>query len=127
MTYAKVKYFVDEPEELTEEQSNSSKLAYNQLASYISTLSTAEKDCIFNALGILPNYSEEHEKYEHGVPWIWWGLSALPLNLNAKLVLLRCKCASERILSLQRFLKFLNKLQPSDESRSSAAEAGFNI
>jgi len=108
---AKVTYFKDEPEDLhEEEQLELSRTIYQQLSDYVNSLATAQQDCIFNALGTLPNYEEDATSYEHGVPWVWWGLAALPLNFSAKLVLLRSKCVSERMLSLQRFLRFLTRM-----------------
>lgn len=108
---AKVTYFKDEPEDLHEEQHLTlSRKIYKQLSDYVNSLATAQQDCIFNALGTLPDYEEDATSYEHGVPWVWWGLAALPLNFSAKLVLLRSKCVSERMLSLQRFLRFLTRI-----------------
>ena len=127
LTYASVTFYLDEYEDLgSEHLSNLSKLIYNQLLGYINSLTKAEQDCIFNALGIIPNYTEDHDKYKHGVPWVWWGLAAVPLNLTAKLVLLRCKCVSERMLSLQRFLRFLTRLQPKSDQGSSGWMDGTN-
>lgn len=109
--YADVNYFCDEPEDLSHERfSLLSTSIYNQLLAYITDLKSAEQNCIFNALGRLPPYTQNYGQYQHGVPWIWWGLAALPLNLTTKLVFLRSKCVSERMLSLQRFLRFLTNL-----------------
>lgn len=110
--YAKVKYFCDEPEDLNNDTFNAaSRRAYDHLSQYITSLNESEQDCIINALGPLPQYESNFSHFQHGVPWIWWGLAALPLNFSAKLVLLKSKCASERMLSLQRFLRFLSRMQ----------------
>lgn len=123
MNYAKVKYFSDEPEELNNELFiATSRHIYDHLSKYVSSLNESEQDCIFNALGPLPNYEGNFSRCQHGVPWVWWGLAALPLNFTAKLVLLRSKCVSERMLSLQRFLRFLSRMQtPSVEDNNSNA------
>lgn len=126
--YADVNYFCDEPEDLSHERfSLLSTSIYNQLLAYITDLKSAEQNCIFNALGRLPPYTQNYGQYQHGVPWIWWGLAALPLNLTTKLVFLRSKCVSERMLSLQRFLRFLTNLNnASNNSTAGTRWASLN-
>ena len=119
MSYAKVKYFRDEPENLSGEQfQQQARTVYNNLLRYVNSLNMAEKDCIFNALGPLPDYEGNFERSVHGVAWIWWGLAMLPVNFSTKLVLLRSKCVSERMLSLNRFLRFLATMQPRQDAIS---------
>ena len=120
MEYAKVKYFNDEPEDLTNENFKAlSKLVYDSLSQYTTLLNESEQDCIINALGPLPAYESDFSQFQYGMPWIWWGLAALPLNFSAKLVLLRSKCVSERMLSLRRFLRFLSRMQTTTPSNGS--------
>ena len=112
MDYAKVKYFGDEPEDLNNENFvAASRRVYDSLSQYTDSLNESEQDCIINALGPLPEYKCNFSNFDYGMPWIWWGLAALPLNFSAKLVLLRSKCVSERMLSLRRFLRFLSQVQ----------------
>jgi len=108
--YAKVTYFEDDEEDSnSEEFSKSTKSAYDDLATYINSLQISERDVLFNALGKLPTYEKDTKAFPDGLPWVWWGLAALPLNFTAKLALLRSKCVTERLGSLQRFLRFLSR------------------
>ena len=82
----KVKFFKDETDRSEEEGLRTQcSDVYNELSCYVSELCPAERECIYNALGPLPDMPENPLQYENGVSWVWWGLAALPLNNQAKL------------------------------------------
>ena len=104
----KVKFFKDETDRSEEEGLRTQcSDVYNELSCYVSELCPAERECIYNALGPLPDMPENPLQYENGVSWVWWGLAALPLNNQAKLRLLKSTSLAERVSSLHRFLRFL--------------------
>ena len=107
MHYAKVKYFCDVPDLNNDMFNTASRRTYDHLVQYVSS---HEKDgqSIKEKYGPLPQYESNFSLFPNGPPWIWWGLAVIPLNCNAKLVLLKSNHARERMLSLERFLRFLS-------------------
>ena len=123
MYYGKVTYFKDDVEDVDPVMLTTiSSSVYEKLLSYFATLKQSEQECIINTLGPQPEYSSDFKLSPHGLPWVWWGLAMVPVNQTAKLLLLRSTSVIERMLSLQRFLKFLTKVTPQSLAVSSCSK-----
>ncbi|XP_065668503.1 LON peptidase N-terminal domain and RING finger protein 3 [Hydra vulgaris] len=111
MYYGRVTYFKDDVADVDSAMlAVISRSVYEKLLNYFSSLKQEEQQVILNTIGPHPEYSSDFELSQHGIPWVWWGLAMVPVNQTAKLLLLQSTSVIERILSLQRFLKFLSKV-----------------
>ena len=78
---------------------------YNMMARWFHGLPDEHKTCIVKAVGPLPDEFQGTSK--DGPNWIWWLLVAMPLNLEAKGIILSMTSVVERLYSARRFLAIL--------------------
>lgn len=105
---AKIEWLTDEKANFNELKVLSSEV-YNLMTKWFSNLPTQQQVCIFQALGQVPDPEQRSER--NGLKWLWWLLQAMPLNIEAKLIILSMTSLTERLSSAKRFLDLLLKRQ----------------
>ena len=78
---------------------------YNMMAQWFEKLPNEQKTCIVKAVGPLPDARQRTST--NGPSWLWWLLVAMPLNLEAKRIILSMTSVGERLNSAKRFLAIL--------------------
>lgn len=101
---AKVEWLVDKSFDQSEHAQLCSEV-YTLTTSWFSNLTDQQQLCIVQALGSIP--SEELNTETNGPNWLWWLLEALPLNMEAKLIILSMTSVAERLRTAKRFLVLL--------------------
>ena len=78
---------------------------YNMMTQWFERLPDEHKTGMVTAVGSLP---DEHQgTSKDGPNWLWWLLVAMPLNLEAKRIILSMTSVIERLYSAKRFLAIL--------------------
>jgi Lon protease-like protein len=100
---AKVAWLQDECDESDYTELNCE--VYNMMIQWLEKLSSEQKICILKAAGRLPDALKGTN--ENGRSWLWWLLVAMPLNHEAKHIILSMTSITERLNSAKRFLAIL--------------------
>ncbi|PFX19342.1 LON peptidase N-terminal domain and RING finger protein 3-like [Stylophora pistillata] len=106
---AKVKWLEDELPRLYSEDPDLQTMnvdCYRALELWLNLLTPLQQTCVTNAIGSMPPV-EELVPSSNGPSWLWWGLAAVPLKDEAKLIILSMTSLAERLQSLHRFLELL--------------------
>ena len=91
---------------------------------WFSRLGQDQQSCILNALGQFPPIDPDPRILPNGPSWIWWLLQAMPLDQKAKLIILSMISVRERLLSLQRFLSILIRMQTKNMAGAPSSASG---
>lgn len=78
---------------------------YRLTTQWLQRLSSEQRSCIVKAVGPLPDVHQSSR--ENGPSWLWWLLAAMPLNFEAKQIILSMTSVTERLSSTKRFLALL--------------------
>ena len=111
---AKIKWLKDEKEEdpaELEELQQLNETCYCLAQLWFKQLSDEQQNCVVNAVGPLPELEEDLQDSTQGPSWIWWVLSALPLEYKPKQIILAMTTIEERLKGVRRFLVMLIKMQ----------------
>ncbi|CAB4012930.1 LON peptidase N-terminal domain and RING finger 3-like [Paramuricea clavata] len=100
---AKVAWLQDECDESDYTKLNCE--VYNMMIQWFEKLPSEQKICIVKAVGRLPDALQGTN--ENGPSWLWWLLVAMPLNHEAKQIILSMTSITERLNSAKRFLAIL--------------------
>ena len=78
---------------------------YKMMVQWFNKLPIEQQGCIVKAVGPIPDANQRTEK--DGPSWLWWLLLAMPLNSDAKRIILSMNSVTERLSSSKRFLAIL--------------------
>ena len=78
---------------------------YAMMVQWFRKLPCDQQTCIVKAVGQIPG--PQHGTDENGPSWLWWLLVAMPLNSEAKRIILSMTSVTERLISSKRFLALL--------------------
>ena len=106
---ATVEWLVDDNHDCTVDHSVLVSEVYNHMIQWFANLENKHQTCILQALGRIPDKNDQ--SIINGFKWLWWLLAALPLNHEAKLIILSMTSVEERLISMKRFLELLLKQQ----------------
>ncbi|CAB4011458.1 LON peptidase N-terminal domain and RING finger 2 [Paramuricea clavata] len=115
---AKVAWLQDECDESDYTKLNCE--VYNMMTQWLEKLPSEQKICIVKAVGRLPDALQGTN--ENGPSWLWWLLVAMPLNHEAKHIILSMTSITERLNSAKRFLAIL--LRRSTQQPNFACDRG---
>lgn len=87
------------------------RIGHITLQTWCSQMSAEQRQCITNAIGPVPAFSENLQLLKDGPDWVWWVLAALPLQDKPKLIILGMTSILERLKSVIRFLQLMLTLQ----------------
>lgn len=97
------------------------RVGHMTLHTWFSQMTSEQRQCITNAVGPLPAFSEDLQLLDNGPDWVWWVLAALPLQDNPKLIILGMTSILERLKSVIRFLQLMLSLQEKSMETGSPA------
>ncbi|XP_028406286.1 LON peptidase N-terminal domain and RING finger protein 3-like [Dendronephthya gigantea] len=100
---AKVEWLQDEIDETDYTELNFQ--VYDMMSRWIKNLPSEQQTCIEKAVGQMPEVSQSTAN--HGPNWLWWLLAVMPLNTEAKQIILSMNSVTERLYSTKRFLAIL--------------------
>lgn len=78
---------------------------YDMMSQWIRKLPSEQQTCIVKAVGQMPGVYQKTT--DHGPNWLWWLLAVMPLNTEAKQIILSMTSVTERLHSTKRFLTIL--------------------
>lgn len=78
---------------------------YAMMVQWFRKLPSDQQTCILKAVGQIPG--PQHGTDQNGPSWLWWLLVAMPLNSEAKQIILSMSSVNERLISSKRFLALL--------------------
>ena len=83
--------------------------AFQEANAWFGSLSAMPRSRILQYFGAFPELEPNFIDHQNGPSWIWWLTAVLPLDQRAQITILAMTSLKERLLSVRRVLKFVQK------------------